>query len=549
MLKTIYGVLFTVASFLDSYGQHSFFELHSYGQKQADLLAQESKTCFFSKIKPYSKKNVMTLISADSSSKKSINKYLSIETRSYHDNKDIGKRHPIWKHFYSYKNDLYYKSSKNHELHLNPIWAFHVGKSTNANNTLFVNTRGVRIEGEIDDKVAFLTTIEETQARLPPYVQEVEDSVGAIPYEGFWKAYNDDAYDFLRAEGFIDFNLSKSISANFGYGKHFIGDGNRSLILSDFSNRYPYLRIETLIGGRFKYTNLFASLIADIESYEGGTIGTTIFPKKYLAFHHLDIALTPNFHLGLFESVLTGKPDSLGGSNFKVEYLNPIIFYRMLEQQDGSNDNIIIGVDFSWKIKKKIKFYGQFVLDELIISELFGNSGWWGSKFGYQLGGKYFDVLPLLNFGVEFNQVRPYTYGHDRPFTTYTNYRQPLAHPLGGNFSEVFLTSDYQWKNLLITVKSIVASYGTDINEEGNVGKNPLSSPALRSNDYGNRQGQGVSTELIALQGCLSYHLFHNFWLDATVFLRREHSTIYKENCKIFSVGFRWNKSFMEYLF
>ncbi|MEL7006364.1 MAG: hypothetical protein AAFN93_27100, partial [Bacteroidota bacterium] len=244
--------------------------------------------------------------------------------------------------------------------------------------------------------------------------------------------------------------------------------------------------------------------------------------------HHLDIAITDDFHLGLFESVLHGEPDSLGGNDFQVEYLNPLIFYGAVEQQDGSADNVIVGMDFSWDLWKSMQLYGQFTLDELIFSELISNSGWWGNKYGFQLGVKHYDFLtPTLNWQIEYNQVRPFTYAHDGAFTSYTHYRQPLAHPLGANFRELIVSGSYQpLDRLMLRGTLLLADYGSGPVNGFSIGRDPLINSNNRGisseNDFDNRQGQGIQTDLSLIQLIGTYQLYHNLFFDAELTYRVE---------------------------
>ncbi len=82
--------------------------------------------------------------------------------------------------------------------------------------------------------------------------------------------------------------------------------------------------------------------------------------------------------------------DSTG---IRLDYFNPIIFYRAIEQQNGSSDNVLLGMDFKWNVVRKLQLYGQFVLDEFVIDNLKKGNGWWANKFAIQAGGKYVDAF------------------------------------------------------------------------------------------------------------------------------------------------------------
>jgi len=456
--------------------------------------------------------------------------------------------------FFQYPADFYAVQTEDIDLHVNPVIHFRAGSGSDSDQILYENSRGLEIRGRIDDKIAFYTMLSENQALFPAYVNQYRDSVGAIPYEGFWKRFGDDGADFFRAEGYVDFGVTDHVSLQLGYGRHFIGDGQRSLILSDFGNRYPYLRVETEVW-RIKYTNLFAQLITNAAFSAGGTLGNEEFPQKFLAMHHLDVSVTDNLNIGLFESVVYGEPDSLGGG-IKTQYLNPILFYRALEQQDGSPDNVILGADFNWHLWNRLTLYGQLVIDEMIVSELFSGNGWWGSKQGFQLGAKYFDAFGVSNLMVqgELNAIRPYTYAHRDNFTSYSHYNMPLAHPLGANFIETVGKIDYQfldrWRLQMV---GVWAAYGDDVNGE-NFGRDVTRSyrdrdkngNGIADDNYGNEWLQGDQNSLQLINGRLSYQARHNLFIDGDLILRNESS---EGQSAIFGLSVRWNFPERFYLF
>jgi hypothetical protein len=328
------------------------------------------------------------------------------------------------------------------------------------------------------------------------------------------------------------------------------------VILSDFGNRYPYLRIETEVW-RVKYTNIFAQLVGEATFGPSGNFGIAEFPQKYMALHHLDINVRDNLNIGLFESVVFGEPDSLGGG-VKFQYLNPIIFYRALEQQDGSPDNALLGLDFNWHLFNRLTLYGQLVIDEMIVSEVFSGNGWWGNKQGFQLGGKYFDVFGVdrLMLQGEMNTVRPYTYAHENGYTNYAHYNMPLAHPLGANFREFLGKIDFQpfdkWRFQAV---GAYAQYGDDV-DGNNYGRNILRSytdrdkngNGLRDDDYGNTLLQGELGTLKMVNLRATYHWRPNIMIDADVVLRNETGQRASQST-IFGASLRWNFPERFYIF
>ena len=330
----------------------------------------------------------------------------------------------------------------------------------------------------------------------------------------FGKKFGEHGVDFFTARGYFTLQASKSVALQFGYDKNFIGNGYRSMLLSDFSAPSTFLKIQTKVW-RIQYTNLFTELIADAPFTSFGSNGTGEFPKKFLTAHHLSVNITDNFNVGVFEAIIFNRGDSTGTA-FEWNYLNPIIFYRSIEQYTGSPDNALFGVDWKWNLAKGIQFYGQGLLDEMVVSELRAGIGWWGNKFSIQAGGKYYNAFGIdnLDLQAEYNISRPFTYSHESIFTNYAHYRQPLAHPLGANFKELIFIARYQpIPKLYLTTRFINSIYGTDPTNN-NYGSDVLKSYNTRTQEYNNSLGQGISNDQLLVDLNASYMLKHNLFID-----------------------------------
>lgn len=139
---------------------------------------------------------------------------------------------------------------------LNPIFDFRIGKDTEseASNT-FVNTRGVIVNGGLGSQLTFSTSIFESQGRFADYYNAYAESIrpsggnpAIIPGIGIAKRFNEDAYDFPLAEANIKYKLNQFIDLQLGYGRNFLGDGYRSLMQSDGTSPYPFLKLIRLFG-------------------------------------------------------------------------------------------------------------------------------------------------------------------------------------------------------------------------------------------------------------------------------------------------------------
>ncbi|RZK35883.1 MAG: hypothetical protein EOO57_08305 [Hymenobacter sp.] len=411
---------------------------------------------------------------------------------------------PILTYFYRDQTDLYHVQTKDFTFRLNPVLLLQGGVDGGNANTFgglrYVNTRGITFEGTIDQRLGFYGFLTDNQEAVPGWVQTriVRDNLtgGPVaPHEGYTKYFKTEggsAYDFFTARGGITYAATKHINVQLAHDRNFIGNGYRSLILSDYSAPYFFLKFNTRVW-KFNYQNLFAELNAQRENAD------QVYPKKYLALHHLSFDVTNNFNIGVFESEVSGGP----GRGLEIQYLNPVIFYRAIEQQVGSADNALLGLDFKWNIKHRAQLYGQLVLDELKVKEVFAGNGWWANKQAVQLGGKLLDVAGVRNLDLqlEFNYIRPYTYQHETEYTNYQNYQQPLAHPMGANLTEVLGIVSYQpLPRLNLVGKFFYTVQGLDVRDAAgnlvNYGGNPLLSYSSHPTEYGNRTGQGDKQRL-----------------------------------------------------
>jgi len=470
--------------------------------------------------------------------------YLANDNWPFVDSGTAVVRQPVLRHLYKRPADLWHIQTDGLLLRVNPVLYFGVG-SDERSGTPFVNTRGIQVEGTIDDKIGFYSYIGENQMAPPGFAYDYVQNTLTLPYQGFWKGYGTRGVDFLNTRGHINFSATRHVGLEVGYGKHFIGNGFRSLILSDFSNNYGYFRGDVHVW-RIHFTYLLGQLTADIFGNRTGLFGTRSYPIKHLALHRIGIDVTDRLNIGLFEAIMYGDESE----RFDTRYLNPFAFFRTIEQQNGSNGNALLGADLDWIVGKHLNLYGQFLLDELIVSELTNNQGWWGNKYALQIGGKYIDAFTIsnLDFQLEFNRIRPYTYAHEDLYRSYTHYRQPLAHPLGANLRELVLIARYQpLPRVNLKASLIRTQYGADT-LTSNWGNNILLDNRTRKQDYGNDLGQGILTELTIAEAVATYQPWHNVFLDIRYIYRVTDAEIDQgQSTNFVSLGLRANIARVRY--
>jgi hypothetical protein len=473
---------------------------------------------FMLTLKPISRKGTVSFLSAlqDSNAThlSAIDKYniahlISKNGEWYKDSTGtINSKKPLFKNFYKKQPDFFYINKDNFFLSLNPVISGQaIYEKDNPRHMLLSNSHGLELRGWIAKRIGFYTYFADNQEETPTYLDTFVKKQQAIPGADYYtRTATTNLYDYFLARGYIDFAIIKNYTtATFGYDKHFIGDGIRSLFLSDFSASSPFLRLNTHIW-KMQYQNLFLELTPqNTKNIEGR------FPQTYAAVHTLNVNVTNWLNIGLFESVVFSRSNGL-----EIRYLNPIILYRELERSLNSPDNENLGFSFKAVAAKHIQLYGQFFLDEFKSKEFFSNKGWWGNKWGLQTGCKYYDAFNVKNLDLqaELNMVRPYTYSHDDTFTNYTNYNQALAHPLGSGFIECIVVVKYQpAKNWFITLKEMYYIKGVDTGSK-NYGNDIFKSYSTLSTEYGVRMINGLKSTCNLINLNVSYQLRESLFID-----------------------------------
>lgn len=439
-----------------------------------------------------------------------------------------------------------------HLININkPLYTFYadylpdvqVGRDLKSKTNTWLNTRGFQAGLTIGSKFSFYTNFFENQAMFTPYVRNFIDQYHVVPGQSIKDYYPQrTSIDYSYSSATLSYSLNKNLNISLAYDKNFIGDGYRSLFLSDVSSNYSSFKLTGSLGN-IQYTSLWAYMIDPLAPKSSNSRGIAS-QYKWGVFQYLDWNISKRLSLGIFQSVLWA-PQNADGSyrGFDFSYASPVIFLRPIESSDPvSPDKTHLGVSGKYKFLKNITFYGQFLLDDFKAKEFFSSRGYWANKWAAQFGLKTFDTFNIKNLHTlfEYNTARPYTYSHFQEITSYSNNAQPLAHPFGANFKEILSVWNYSYKRLDFRLQGIYGTYGSD--ENGlDYGKDIFTPYGEHFQEYGNFVGQGLHTKLYYGEGKLAFLINpkYNLKIELGAVMRKETNAVNTNSTALLTFGLR----------
>lgn len=336
-----------------------------------------------------------------------------------------------WFHRKLFHESLIQVDSGSFYLFADPVFEFGVGRDSKGRNTM-INTRGLRIGGQLGKYFAFGTDFYENQAIFNSALDTEFRKDKVIPGQGRGRI-NGNTWDYAHASGYLSFSPIRQLNIRVGQGKHFIGDGYRSLILSDAAYTNPYASA-TWQSKKWMYSWMISSvqnfglkiqLASNKEPFKHETLST----------HLLSLQLSNGIQLSLVQSQMFNIPDTFGRTKADIRLFNPLL----LPVPDNSNIHSLWGMNLKINLNHYIILYGQLVIDNLMNSSK--------KKMGLQLGLKYYDVAGVrgLYAQTEYNRIDPNTYTSSSKALQWMHFGEPLAHPLGSNIEEIMLSLSYTW--------------------------------------------------------------------------------------------------------
>ncbi len=455
----------------------------------------------------------------------------------------VGKR--SWVHRKLFNEHLLDVKNKDFTAYVDYLPDVTVGRDFSGKKTTWLNTRGYQIGGTIGTKFSFYTSGYENQAVFPDYVNKYinrtsSSSVFIVPGQSYDRSYGKRTSDWSYVTALLSYTPAKYLNIALGQDKTFIGDGYRSVLLSDFASNYPFLKLTATLGD-VRYMVMWAYMqdpLAQKFSYEDSN------RRKWGVFHYLDWSVNNKLSLGFYDSVIWAEKDNQGNKRgFDFNYVNPFVFLRPLEANSGSGDNALIGFTGKYKFVDKAAVYGQFALDEYEAKNFFSSNGSSRNKYAWQLGLRGAELLAVkhLNYLLEVNNAKPYTYSETSSIINYSQNTEPLAHPFGANFREVVGILNYSIGRFNFYGQAEFGHYGLDPTLTDDYGKDIFKPYTDASKTLGNYTGQGITTNLYYGEGRVSYILNpkYNLRLEIGGVLRQEKNYLNTNNTTMFTVGLR----------
>ena len=372
-----------------------------------------------------------------------------------------------------FKKHLFEAKGKDYYLTISPIVDLSIGRdlADTIERRLFQNTRGVFVEGDLLKNFSFSTLFYENQARLAWYETDYYSSVGelypnqssgkystqnaVIPGAARTKPFKIDGFDYAYAQGNMVYRLHKAVTLSAGNTPQFVGDGYRSLLLSDNSIGSPFLRGDFRFSSKISFTYLRSRVLNLMRKPVSSTV-ESYYEAKGLAVNYLTWKPIQQLAISLFESTIWSRGDSLEShfSNPLIYNPVPIAGQLLMDEMDVSS---ITGLNVSFQLAEHHRLYGQFALTDLDVKKS-------AFQLGYR-GYNYFGLKDLM-FQLEYNDVASGMYLSSNRRLNYVHSNLPLAHPKGNSFREFVLRSNYEYKRGYIDFSAIyyhLKNYSTPV--------------------------------------------------------------------------------------
>ncbi len=368
------------------------------------------------------------------------------------------------KQYYDFTYVLFQKhlievDGKDYSLSIDPILDMSIGKnlSDTVSRRLFQNTKGVRVQARLFENFAFSVSIYENQARFNPYENQYYSAIGemypqadstyltqnaVVPGGGRTKPFKGDAFDYSASTGYFVFTPVKNVFITAGNNMQFIGDGYRSVLLSDNSFNAPYFRIDWNFHPKFSFSYLRSKHLNLLRRPVSSSVESNYEQKGY-SVNYFTYKPTEKLNISLFESGNWNRGDSLSSRLAHPLFYNPVPFASGLILKNRNEVVSLLGLNIGFQVAQNHRLYGQLAMNDFNSAKLAG-------QIGYR-GYDYFSVGDFM-LQLEYNYVANETYEADNRRLNNVHFNLPVAHVKGNGFQEFLLRTNYEYKRMYADV-------------------------------------------------------------------------------------------------
>jgi len=418
-------------------------------------------------------------------------------------------------------------NDKEYTFYLDYLPDLQMGREFDGPKTVWMNTRGYQLGGTIGSKFFFYSSGYENQGKFAKYETDYINSVGMIPGQAFDKSYGKDTKDWSQVTALIGYTPTKSISIELGQDKTFIGDGYRSVLLSDYASAYPLLRFKADLGKQVQYMAMWAYME---DQYATQFNSFSNNRRKWGAFHYIDWNITNRASIGFFNALIAEEANDAGQYHgFDANYVNPIFFVSSFGPSKPAPDHTLFGFNGKYKVLNKTTIYGQFLYDQ-------ASSVTSGSNYAWQAGFRGSDLFKVskLNYLFEYNTSKPNTYASQYPIVNYTQLSESLANPLGSDYQEVVGILNYSIGRFDLQGQLNYAKYAANSVQL-------TDATATNSSPFISSTGQRITNTLKYAEGTVAYVLNpkYNLRLEIGGLVRQSTSSVSDTKTVMFIFGLR----------
>ncbi|MFC1553192.1 capsule assembly Wzi family protein [candidate division KSB1 bacterium] len=366
-------------------------------------------------------------------------------------------------------------------------------------------TTGIQVRGNLGENLGFFIDARNTKEWGNRKYRVGRDQTA--PGLGWINNMGDHQYHD-ETIAYIVYNIAP-FELEFGKNLNKWGPGYRgSLMLSDNATSYDLVKLKTRFwkfnfAHVFGYLQQFPRLVEQRFDEEAGSKNK--YSQKYIAAHRLELNLLEKLNLGFQEAVIYGQ------RGVEIAYLNPLMFLRSAEHYLGDQDNALMGADINYSVKNGLRFYGEFLMDDIYLERL--GTNWIGNKFAYIGGLHLTDPFNIkdTSLRLEYTRIKPFVYTHTYKINVYKHYDTGLGHYLPPNSDEIYLGIDHYFsKELYVDIEYSYIRHGK--NPEGEFVGGNIDEPWMLHSDSEIRFLEGDVEKIHTVKLEFSYELFRNMF-------------------------------------